>query len=149
MAASDPRMQSACPFSGGPSMSSLARSVQDPQATTPAAPPDPSPEHLAQLFDSGSAERYHDLTREASGRVARRVAEAEQPLTGATAEDLRPGMADVDLDRPLGDPVAALDELEHLYLDDAVYFHHRRYMGHLNCPVVLPALMGESVLSAI
>lgn len=130
-------------------MSSLARSVQDPQAATPAAPPDPSPEHLAQLFDSGSAERYHDLTREASGRVARRVAEAEQPLTGATAEDLRPGMADVDLDRPLGDPVAALDELEHLYLDDAVYFHHPRYMGHLNCPVVLPALMGESVLSAV
>ncbi|HEX2246592.1 MAG TPA: aspartate aminotransferase family protein, partial [Arthrobacter sp.] len=36
-----------------------------------------------------------------------------------------------------------------VYLRDAVYFHHPRYLGHLNCPVVIPALIGEAVLSAV
>ena len=46
-------------------------------------------------------------------------------------------------------PAAALDELENVYLRDAVYFHHPRYLAHLNCPVVIPALLGEAVLSAV
>ncbi|WP_420116224.1 pyridoxal phosphate-dependent decarboxylase family protein, partial [Micromonospora sp.] len=50
---------------------------------------------------------------------------------------------------PLGDTAAALDELHDVYLRDAVYFHHPRYLAHLNCPVVIPALLGEAVLSAV
>lgn len=42
-----------------------------------------------------------------------------------------------------------LDELEDVYLRDAVYFHHPRYLAHLNCPVVIPAVLGEAVLSAV
>ena len=30
-----------------------------------------------------------------------------------------------------------------------MYFHHPRYLAHLNCPVVIPALLGEAVLTAI
>ncbi len=112
-------------------------------------PPDQESDPLAQLFDGRSAERYRELAVEAASRVADRITRVTGPFTGATAEDLRPGIAKVDLDEPIGDPATALDELEHLYLDDAVYFHHPRYMGHLNCPVVLPALLGETVLSAV
>ena len=129
-------------------MSPLARPIQDNRSAEPPAPTAP-PDPRTYLLDAASAERYSDLTREASRRVAHRIATVQQPLTGATAEDLRGGMAEIDLQRPLGDSTAALEELERLYLDDAVYFHHPRYMGHLNCPVVLPALMGESVLSAV
>ncbi|MGW8435675.1 pyridoxal phosphate-dependent decarboxylase family protein [Nocardiopsis sp. NPDC055879] len=123
-------------------MSSPARSLEDPPGSL-------APDHRDQLFDAYSAGRYRDLTDDAVGRIADRIARVDRPCTGATAEDLRPGVESVDLERPLRDPSAALDELERLYLDDAVYFHHPRYMGHLNCPVVLPALLGESVLSAI
>ena len=141
-------------------MNFLARSVQDPPteelgsdaagaADAPDAPPLHASDHRAQLLDAHSAERYRTLTTWAVDRVADRIARVDRPFTGATAEDLRPGMDRVDLDRPLNDPGAALDELERLYLDDAVYFHHPRYMGHLNCPVVLPALLGETVLSAV
>lgn len=42
-----------------------------------------------------------------------------------------------------------LDELEDVYLRDAIYFHHPRYLAHLNCPVVIPAVVGEAVLSAV
>lgn len=55
----------------------------------------------------------------------------------------------MDLDTPLLDTTAALDELEEVYLRDAVYFHHPRYLAHLNCPVVIPAVVGEAVLSAV
>ncbi|MFJ9556634.1 pyridoxal phosphate-dependent decarboxylase family protein [Nocardiopsis sp. NPDC101807] len=141
-------------------MNFLARSVQDPPTGrrgstdagadgAPDTPPGQGTDHRAHLFDAHSAERYRVLAGSAVDRVAARIARVDRPFTGATAEDLRPGMDKVDLDRPLDDPAAALDELEHLYLDDAVYFHHPRYMGHLNCPVVLPALLGETVLSAV
>ncbi len=47
------------------------------------------------------------------------------------------------------DPAAALDELDRVYLRDAVYFHHPRYLAHLNCPVAIPALLGETVLAGV
>lgn len=133
-------------------MNSLARSVQDPPDTGAVDDeplPHQAPDPLTQLLDGRSAERYRELTSAAVARVARRIEQVDQPLTGATAEDLRPLTGAVDLDQPLHDPTAALEELERVYLDDAVYFHHPRYMGHLNCPVVLPALLGEAVLSAV
>jgi L-2,4-diaminobutyrate decarboxylase len=30
-----------------------------------------------------------------------------------------------------------------------VYFHHPRYLAHLNCPVAVPAVLGEAVLTAV
>ena len=44
---------------------------------------------------------------------------------------------------------AALDEIDTIYLRDAVYFHHPRYLAHLNCPVAIPALLAETILSPI
>ncbi|HAP61008.1 MAG TPA: pyridoxal-dependent decarboxylase, partial [Cytophagales bacterium] len=42
----------------------------------------------------------------------------------------------------------ALAELKEVYLDYAIRFHHPRYVAHLNCPVVLPALVGDLIASA-
>jgi len=70
------------------------------------------------------------------------------PFTGVTPAELEPVVGAIDLDRPLGEPAAALDELDRVYLHDAVYFHHPRYLAHLNCPVVIPALLGEAVRRA-
>jgi L-2,4-diaminobutyrate decarboxylase len=36
-----------------------------------------------------------------------------------------------------------------VFLDDAVYFQHPRYLAHLNCPVVIPALIAETILSSL
>ena len=58
-------------------------------------------------------------------------------------------MADVDLDRPLGDPEQALAEMSRIYLDDAIWFHDPSYAAHLNCPVVIPALLAEVFVSAV
>ncbi|WP_433393207.1 pyridoxal phosphate-dependent decarboxylase family protein [Micromonospora sp. KLBMP9576] len=103
----------------------------------------------AHLFTAATVEDYRRVLADGVGRVAARVAEVDRPFTGVTPDELAPRVAGIDLDRPLGDSGAALDELNDVYLRDAVYFHHPRYLAHLNCPVVIPALLAETVLSAV
>ncbi|MFI1471162.1 pyridoxal phosphate-dependent decarboxylase family protein [Streptomyces wuyuanensis] len=103
----------------------------------------------SHLLNDTTAELYRSSVTEGVERVANKLATTRRPFTGVTPDELAPTIAAVDLDRPLGDSSAALDELEEVYLRDAVYFHHPRYLGHLNCPVVIPAVLGEAVLSAV
>lgn len=42
-----------------------------------------------------------------------------------------------------------LQELKNLYLDNAISFHNPNYVAHLNCPVVLPAIIGELISSTV
>ena len=101
------------------------------------------------LFNDRTLADYRSALVGGIDRVVDRIARTERPFSGITPRQLARETDGVDLDRPLGDPGAALDELEHVYLRDAVYFHHPRYLAHLNCPVVIPALLGEAVLTAV
>ncbi|WP_330318286.1 aspartate aminotransferase family protein [Streptomyces platensis] len=118
-------------------MSLLAHSAEDPV------------DNRAYLLNNGTARRYHSAVTESVTRISAKIAATAQPFTGITVDGLTPTVSGVDLDSPLHDAAAALDELEEVYLRDAVYFHHPRYLAHLNCPVVIPALVGEAVLSAV
>ncbi|GAA3381106.1 MULTISPECIES: pyridoxal phosphate-dependent decarboxylase family protein [Streptomyces] len=101
------------------------------------------------LLNETTADLYRRSVTEGVDRVAAKLATTERPHTGISVDELAPVINGIDLDQPLGDAAAALDELEDVYLRDAVYFHHPRYLGHLNCPVVIPAVVGEAVLSAV
>ncbi|MGW5128019.1 pyridoxal phosphate-dependent decarboxylase family protein [Streptomyces sp. NPDC004069] len=103
----------------------------------------------SHLLNDLTAEHYRRSVKEGVERVATRLATTDRPFTGVTADTLAPRFERIDLDRPLHDTTAALDELEEVYLRDAVYFHHPRYLAHLNCPVVIPAVLGEAILSAV
>ncbi|WP_055595051.1 lysine decarboxylase DesA [Streptomyces hirsutus] len=103
----------------------------------------------SHLLNDTTAEHYRRSVTEGVERVAAKLATTERPFTGVTVDALAPVIERIDLDRPLHDTTAALDELEDVYLRDAVYFHHPRYLAHLNCPVVIPAVLGEAVLSAV
>ncbi|MFE7232764.1 pyridoxal phosphate-dependent decarboxylase family protein [Streptomyces sp. NPDC057596] len=103
----------------------------------------------SHLLNDLTAEHYRRSVKEGVERVAARLATTDRPFTGVTADSLAPRIERIDLDRPLNDTTAALDELEEVYLQDAVYFHHPRYLAHLNCPVVIPAVLGEAILSAV
>ncbi|MBW5421862.1 aminotransferase class V-fold PLP-dependent enzyme [Streptomyces sp. BG9H] len=103
----------------------------------------------SHLLNDTTAERYRSSVIEGVERVAAQLATTARPFTGISVDELAPRIDAVDLEKPLHDTIAALDELEELYLRDAVYFHHPRYLAHLNCPVVIPAVLGEAVLSAI
>ncbi|MEU3514497.1 lysine decarboxylase DesA [Streptomyces sp. NPDC006654] len=103
----------------------------------------------SHLLNDLTAEHYRRRVTEGVERVAAKLATTTRPFTGVTVDALAPLIDGIDLDRPLHDTTAVLDELEDVYLRDAVYFHHPRYLAHLNCPVVIPALLGEAVLSAV
>jgi L-2,4-diaminobutyrate decarboxylase len=103
----------------------------------------------SHLLNDLTAEHYRRSVTEGVERVAAKLASTDRPFTGVTVDALATRIDRIDLDRPLHDTTAVLDELEELYLRDAVYFHHPRYLAHLNCPVVIPAVLGEAVLSAV
>ncbi|MFH8340403.1 lysine decarboxylase DesA [Streptomyces sp. AM6-12] len=103
----------------------------------------------SHLLNGRTAEHYRRSVTEGVERVAAKLAATERPFTGIAVDELSPRVDAIDLDRPLGDTAAVLDELEDVYLKDAVYFHHPRYLAHLNCPVVIPAVLGEAVLCAV
>ncbi|MBD8607459.1 aspartate aminotransferase family protein [Aeromicrobium sp. CFBP 8757] len=81
--------------------------------------------------------------------VADHVAGVDGPWSGADVRAVSAKVDDVDLDRPLDDMAAVLDEVRSVYLDDAVWFHEPRYLAHLNCPVVVPALVAEVLVSSV
>ncbi|MEV6492937.1 aspartate aminotransferase family protein [Actinoplanes sp. NPDC051633] len=101
------------------------------------------------LLTTGTTSAYRHTIMQGVDLVAHRIAGTTRPCTGISPEALQPVVQGVDLDRPLGSAADVLAELEDVYLRDAVYFHHPRYLAHLNCPVVIPALLGEAVLSAV
>lgn len=111
--------------------------------------PGRTPYMRSHLLNNTTAEHYRNTVSAGVERVAATLAATERPFSGIGVDELSPLVDAIDLDRPLGDAAAALDELGEVYLRDAVYFHHPRYLGHLNCPVVIPAVLGEAVLSAI
>ncbi|MEU0072485.1 lysine decarboxylase DesA [Streptomyces sp. NPDC006332] len=103
----------------------------------------------SHLLNDTTAEHYRRSATEGIERVAAKLATTSRPFTGVTVDALSSRIDGIDLDRPLHDTTAVLDELEDVYLRDAVYFHHPRYLAHLNCPVVIPAVLGEAILSAV
>lgn len=101
------------------------------------------------LFSGSTLDAYTSGVWHASALLADRVKAVRQPYSGATVSELQEQVDAVDLDRPLGDTGAALHEVARLYLDNAVWFHEPTYVAHLNCPVAIPALSAEVLISAV
>ncbi|WP_174874173.1 pyridoxal phosphate-dependent decarboxylase family protein [Vogesella oryzae] len=101
------------------------------------------------LFNQHNLAAFRQGIEQSLQLVSHRLAAVSQPFSGVLPQELAPAFAGIDLDTPAADQAAVLAELAALYLDDAVYFHHPRYVAHLNCPVVLPAIMAELVLASV
>lgn len=108
----------------------------------------PAP-HLQHLFHPDHLDSYVDAMRLGVDHLADTMRRLTGPATGVQPEQAAKPVADVDLDTPLGDPAAALAEMSRVYLDDAIWFHDPTYAAHLNCPVVVPALLAEVFVSAV
>ena len=101
------------------------------------------------LFNAANIERYREEMGRGVAAVADHVAGVTGPWSGPGVAEVAAKVDDVDLDRPLGDMADVLDEVRSVYLDDAVWFHEPRYLAHLNCPVVVPALVAEVLVSSV
>ncbi|MFK4064789.1 pyridoxal phosphate-dependent decarboxylase family protein [Streptomyces sp. NPDC029674] len=103
----------------------------------------------SHLLNGTTAERYRSSVTEGVERVAARLGTASRPSGENAADDLARQVGAVDLDEPLHDTIAALDELDELYLRDAMLPHHPRHLARRHAPAVIPAVLGEAVLSAV
>ena len=101
------------------------------------------------LFNARNSPRYVAQVLQGVNAVATKLERTTRPFTGVGPSEMKARVGAVDLDAPLPDTAAALQELETVYLRDAIYFHDAKYAAHLNCPVVIPALVGEAILSAV
>ncbi len=109
------------------------------------APPDSS----SHLFHPEHVDEYVATMRLGVDHLAETLRRVTGAATGVRPEQAAKLVADIDLDRPLLDAEQALVEMSRIYLDDAVWFHEPTYAAHLNCPVVVPALLAEVFVSAV
>ncbi|WP_028112725.1 pyridoxal phosphate-dependent decarboxylase family protein [Ferrimonas kyonanensis] len=103
----------------------------------------------ASLFTQQTQHQYQTRMTQAMRLVSQHINTSDRAFTGTRPEALATLFAEVDLDQPLRRWQSAYTELSRLYLDDAVHFHHRHYLAHLNCPITLPSLAAETIASAL
>lgn len=72
-----------------------------------------------------------------------------KPFSGISPHELAEKFSAIDLNQSHDQLLDLLDEIKSLYLDHAIYFHHPHYAAHLNCPVTVPAILAELLLSSI
>lgn len=101
------------------------------------------------LFNADNLDSYKGAIAQGLTVIEKAVQQAEKPFTGILPHELLRRFERLDLERPAGDLAQALAEIQSLYLNDAVYFHHPRYAAHLNCPIAIPAIIAELITSAI
>ncbi|PIJ48368.1 pyridoxal-dependent decarboxylase [Erwinia sp. OLTSP20] len=109
----------------------------------------PTPYLQGTIFNDQQLSAWNKQTQDVLALMTRTVKAVEKPFSGIFPNELAQAFTGVDLEKPLGSNEAALAELSELYLRDAVWFHHPKYMAHLNCPVVLPSLLAEQVMAAV
>ena len=101
------------------------------------------------LLNGRNAADFASAVGQVTQTLLGRFDQVQQPFSGVLPAELATAFEAVGLDQPLASFEAALDELEKLYLHDAVYFHHPRYMAHLNCPIAYPAVAAELITAAV
>ena len=101
------------------------------------------------FFNADNLDDYHESLGAGLRWVREQMRSVDKPFSGVLPEELVKAFEGLDLDRPLENTETALRELKTLYLDHAVYFHHPKYVAHLNCPVVIPAILAELILTSV
>lgn len=102
-----------------------------------------------QLFHPDNADHYASSIADGLRVLVEHLDTVDHPTTGRSPELAAKPVHEVNLDHPLGDLSAALDEVRDLWLTDTVWFHDTAYAAHLNCPVVIPALVAELLMAAV
>ncbi|MDZ5619188.1 pyridoxal phosphate-dependent decarboxylase family protein [Nocardioides bizhenqiangii] len=107
------------------------------------------PPPLHHVFHPANADHYAATIGAGLEHLLAALGRVSGPAAGTGVVEAGARVAAVDLDVPLGTTAEALDELSRVWLDDAVWFHEPTYAAHLNCPVVVPALLAELFVASV
>lgn len=118
---------------------------------TPISAPLQTPEipHTDALLGAHSADEYTSLMHDVVDILGERFRTTERAASAKDRSGLQAAVDAVDLDTAGVGNTEALREVDALYADNAVWFHHPSYVAHLNCPVAVPAVAAEAMLAAI
>ena len=101
------------------------------------------------LFNEQSLTSFNHKIHKGVKLVSDQVGLLKAPFSGISPAQLSEKFHAVDLEQPLDSLDHALAELKSLYLEDAVYFHHPKYLAHLNTPITNVSILAELVQAAI
>ncbi|MGC6386946.1 pyridoxal phosphate-dependent decarboxylase family protein [Ewingella sp. S1.OA.A_B6] len=107
------------------------------------------PRNQGLIFNQNSTEEWQAQIENGLEIIKNHINGKEKPFSGISPAELAEQFRHIDLTQPLPGTRLALEELDDLYLQHAVYFHHPKYLAHLNCPTVVPAQLAELFISAI
>ncbi|MBC9794517.1 aspartate aminotransferase family protein [Sinomicrobium sp. FJxs] len=108
-----------------------------------------SSDTFKDIFHGGASLSYDEAIDRAKQVVLNFLRQKQQPFSGVRPADLHTPFSEIDMDIPLDNYEELMKEVQRLYTDHAVAFHLPHYIAHLNCPVVIPALAAEVLISAI
>ena len=101
------------------------------------------------IFHEGSEKEYHKAIHIAKEYISKFLKNNTTPFSGIKPEELQAIINTIDFDTPLENYENLFEEVKKIYIDHATTFHLPNYIAHLNCPVVIPALAAEVLISAI
>ncbi|WP_370898469.1 pyridoxal phosphate-dependent decarboxylase family protein [Chryseobacterium gossypii] len=104
---------------------------------------------LENLFCDINIQEYQDAVRQAEKNVVAFLEDVRQPFSGISPKELRKQFEHIDLNDPPRSYDEVFGEVRTLYTKHAIAFHHPKYVAHLNCPVVIPAIAAEMLISSI
>jgi L-2,4-diaminobutyrate decarboxylase len=105
--------------------------------------------NLENLFCDINIQEYENAVHKAKESVISFLEETNKPFSGVSPRELRKQFENIDLNDPAISYDEVFEEITRLYVKHAVAFHHPKYTAHLNCPVVIPAVAAEMLISSI
>ncbi|GAA5087596.1 aspartate aminotransferase family protein [Chryseobacterium ginsengisoli] len=105
--------------------------------------------NLENLFCDINIHEYQNAMQKALESVVAFLEDNKQPFSGVSPKELRKQFENINLNDLPQDYEEVFEEVRTLYTQHAVAFHHPKYVAHLNCPVVIPAVAAEMLISSI
>ncbi|MCZ4223429.1 pyridoxal phosphate-dependent decarboxylase family protein [Pedobacter rhodius] len=102
-----------------------------------------------EIFHHENENEYLHAVGKVTQSVKKFLNNNKQPFSGISPANLKSLFDAIDFEKTHDNYDALLNEVEQLYTNHAVAFHHPAYIAHLNCPVVIPAVAAEVMISAI
>jgi L-2,4-diaminobutyrate decarboxylase len=114
-------------------------------------PPAPDLDHTDQILGNDAASRraFREAMHQAVDLVTADIAGGHGPYSGASVQELRHLLDDLDPCPQIGTGIAAaLADVGRPALEHALAVGNPAAMAHLHCPVAVPALAAEVLISA-
>lgn len=105
--------------------------------------------NFENIFHPDNYDHYRNAINTTTDLVQEFLYRNKKPFSGIEAKEMKEKVRQIDLDQKLSNYDELLAEVDDIYVKHATAFHLPQYVAHLNCPVVIPALAGEILVSAI